>query len=56
VAAIHQATSHQQRVVRCSLSELPSVVIDSPATIVIGAVAAFDVTSEFLRGLSVTAT
>jgi len=56
VAAIQQATSTQQRVVRCVLSELGGATIESPATIVIGAVAAFDVTGEFVRGLSVAGT
>jgi siroheme synthase len=52
VAAIRQATSSQQTIVRCALSELAGVVVESPATIVIGAVAAFDLTSEFIRGLA----
>ncbi|HSB87087.1 MAG TPA: uroporphyrinogen-III C-methyltransferase [Ilumatobacteraceae bacterium] len=56
VAAIQQATSPQQQVVRCALAELSRVAIESPATIVIGAVAAFDVTSEFVQRLSVVAT
>ena len=56
VAAIGHATSADQRVVRCSLVELADAAIESPATIVIGAVAAFDVTREFVRGLSATAT
>lgn len=56
VAAIQQATSTQQRVVRCALSELGGATIESPATIVIGAVAAFDVTGEFVRRLSVAGT
>jgi uroporphyrin-III C-methyltransferase len=53
VAAIRHATSSQQHVVRCSLSELAAAAVESPATIVIGAVAAFDLTSEFVRGLAV---
>ncbi|HEY0520255.1 MAG TPA: uroporphyrinogen-III C-methyltransferase, partial [Ilumatobacteraceae bacterium] len=52
VAAIRYATSEQQHVVRCALSELANAVVESPATIVIGAVAAFDLTSEFVRGLA----
>jgi uroporphyrin-III C-methyltransferase len=56
VAAICQATSSQQRVVRCALSELGGAAFESPATIVIGAVAAFDLTSEFIRGLVVADT
>jgi uroporphyrin-III C-methyltransferase len=56
VAAVIGATSDRQRVVRCTLAGLPEADVASPATIVIGAVAAFDLTSEFVRGLSATAT
>lgn len=42
VAAIHSATTGDQVVARCDLAELGSTPIESPATIVIGAVAAFD--------------
>jgi len=56
VAAIRHATSSQQQVVRCTLSELGDATVESPATIVIGAVAAFDLTSEFIRGLTVADT
>lgn len=56
VAAIRHATSSQQHVVRCALSELGDTVVESPATIVIGAVAAFDLTGEFIRGLAAAAT
>jgi uroporphyrin-III C-methyltransferase len=56
VAAIRHATSSQQQVVRCSLSELADAAVASPATIVIGAVAAFDLGSEFIRGLAVADT
>jgi uroporphyrin-III C-methyltransferase len=56
VAAIRHATSSQQHVVRCALSELGDTQVESPATIVIGAVAAFDLTSEFIRGLAVADT
>ena len=52
VAAIRDATSAQQHVVRCALSELATAPIESPATIVIGAVAAFAFNSEFVRGLA----
>ena len=52
VAAIRHATSIEQHVVRCALSELAEVVVESPATIVIGAVAAFDLHGEFIRGLA----
>ncbi len=56
VAAIRNATSSEQLVVRCALSELADALVESPATIVIGAVAAFDVTGEFIRGLAVADT
>jgi uroporphyrin-III C-methyltransferase len=56
VAAIRHATSSQQHVVRCALSELADAAVESPATIVIGPVAAFDLTSEFIRGLAVADT
>jgi siroheme synthase len=52
VAAIRHATSSGQHVVRCALSELADTLVESPATIVIGAVAAFDLTDEFIRGLA----
>jgi uroporphyrin-III C-methyltransferase len=52
VAAIRQATSSEQTIVRCVLSELADVAVESPATIVIGAVAAFDLTSEIVRRLA----
>ena len=56
VAAIRHATSSQQHVVRCALSELAATAVESPATIVIGAVAAFDLNGEFIRGLAVADT
>jgi uroporphyrin-III C-methyltransferase len=56
VAAIRHATSSQQHVVRCALSELGVAAVESPATIVIGAVAAFDLNGEFIRGLAVADT
>jgi uroporphyrin-III C-methyltransferase len=56
VAAIQDATSSKQHVVRCALSELADTAVESPATIVIGAVAAFDLTGEFIRGLAVADT
>jgi len=52
VAAIRDATSTQQHVVRCALSELAITPVESPATIVIGAVAAFELNSEFIKGLA----
>ncbi|MEY2583678.1 MAG: uroporphyrin-III C-methyltransferase [Ilumatobacteraceae bacterium] len=52
VAAIRHATSSQQHVVRCALSELADAQVESPATIVIGAVAAFDLTGELIEGLT----
>jgi uroporphyrin-III C-methyltransferase len=56
VAAIRHATSIQQHVVRCALSELAGAAVESPATIVIGPVAAFDLTGEFIEGLAVADT
>jgi uroporphyrin-III C-methyltransferase len=56
VAAIRYATSSEQEILRCSLSELADAAVTSPATIVIGAVAAFDLTGEFVRGLAVADT
>ena len=44
VAAIHRATTGAQAVHRCSLAELAHADVRSPATLVIGAVAALDVT------------
>jgi uroporphyrin-III C-methyltransferase len=52
VAAIRHATSSQQHVLRCALSELADAAVESPATIVIGAVAAFDLSGEFIEGLA----
>ena len=51
VAAIHSATTRTQLVTRCTLSELGLVAVESPATIVIGAVAAFDLNGD--AGLAV---
>lgn len=45
VAAIHRATTGAETAQRCVLSELGTTVVQSPATLVIGAVAALDVTS-----------
>lgn len=45
VAAIRRATTEQQVVVRCRIDELADIDIDSPATLVIGNVAALDVTA-----------
>ncbi|BAN03823.1 uroporphyrinogen-III C-methyltransferase [Ilumatobacter coccineus] len=42
VAAVRSATTGDQVVARCDLAELGSTHVESPATIVIGAVAAFD--------------
>jgi uroporphyrin-III C-methyltransferase len=43
VAAIRSATQPQQTVVRCRLDELGDTPVQPPATLVIGAVAGFDV-------------
>ena len=51
VAAIRDATSPHQEVLRCRLDELAAAPVQSPATLVIGAVAAFDMRSEYLRGV-----
>ena len=51
VAAIRDATSPHQAVLRCRLDQLAAAPVKSPATLVIGAVAAFDMRSEYLRGV-----
>ncbi len=53
VAAIQFATTNRQLVTRCRLDELAETEIESPATLVIGAVAALNVTdvSSRLGGL-----
>jgi uroporphyrin-III C-methyltransferase len=51
VAAVRYATSSEQEVVRCRLDQLATTEVRSPATLVIGEVAAFDMRSEFLRGV-----
>lgn len=51
VAAIRFATTTEQDIVRCDLDDLGTTSIESPATIVVGAVAAFD-----LRGSTAFAT
>ena len=43
VAAVHRATTGEQTVLRCVLRELATAPIESPAVIVIGAVASLDV-------------
>ena len=45
VAAIHRATTGAQTVQRCALRDLAETAMHSPATLVIGAVAALDVTA-----------
>ncbi len=44
-AAVHRATTGDETVVRCSVRELATTPIESPAVIVIGAVASLDVRS-----------
>lgn len=51
VAAIRSATTASEHIVRCDLAELGDVDIESPATIVIGSVAALD-----LRSVAATVT
>ncbi len=45
VAVIHRATTGDEHVVRCTLADLGVTAVESPATIVIGAVAALNVKS-----------
>ena len=45
VAAVGSATTQAQAVVRCRLADVAAAPVQSPATIVIGAVAALDVTA-----------
>ena len=49
VAAIHWGTRPEQHTVRTSLAELADALVESPATIVIGAVAAFDFTNTSIE-------
>jgi siroheme synthase len=42
-AAIGRATTNEQTVVRCRIDELADTHVESPATLVIGAVAALNV-------------
>jgi uroporphyrin-III C-methyltransferase len=51
VAAIHSATTSDEVTLRCRLDELANAPVESPAVLVIGAVAAFD-----LRGYDSAAT
>ncbi len=50
VAAVRSATTDDEEVVRCSLAELGDAPVEAPATIVVGAVASFD-----LRGVRIPA-
>ena len=52
VASIHRATTERQDVVRCELANLAETAIESPAVIVIGPVAALNLTALSV-GLSV---
>jgi uroporphyrin-III C-methyltransferase len=45
VAAVHAATTEREKVARCRLDELGETAVDSPAVVVIGAVAALDLRS-----------
>ena len=49
VAAIERASTNDERTVRCTLGDLATTHIESPATIVIGAVAGFSLTGMPLR-------
>jgi len=55
VAAIRRATTDQQTVVRCRIDELAVTAIESPAIMVIGAVAALDVAALDVAALDVAA-
>lgn len=55
VAAIRWGTRPEQETVRTTLVDLPNVAIEAPCTIVIGAVAAFDLTSPHLHDTPVEA-
>ena len=46
VAAVRSATTLDEVVARCRLDELATTPVESPAVLVIGAVAAFDLRSE----------
>jgi siroheme synthase len=46
VAAVHRATTAHQDVTRCALHDLGDTDVRSPAVIVIGPVAAFDLTGS----------
>lgn len=49
VMAVHSATTATEIVTRCRLDDLGDAAIESPATIVVGAVAAFDLTGASTR-------
>jgi uroporphyrin-III C-methyltransferase len=53
VAAIHWGTRPEQHTVRTRLADLADAHVESPATIVIGAVAAFDFTSDTIESEAV---
>jgi siroheme synthase len=56
VAAVERATTDAERVVRCRLDDLATTPVDSPAVIVIGPVAALELTpSTLLATVSPTA-
>jgi uroporphyrin-III C-methyltransferase len=52
VAAIRDATGAEQDVVRCTLGTLGTTAVRSPATLVVGAVAAFDVLAGCVDALA----
>jgi len=52
VAAIRQATGSDQSVVRCTLAALADAAVQSPATIVVGPVAALDVVHGLVAPLA----
>jgi uroporphyrin-III C-methyltransferase len=49
IMAVHKATTDAEVIIRCRLDELGAAAIESPATVVIGAVATFDLTSAAVQ-------
>jgi uroporphyrin-III C-methyltransferase len=52
VAAVERATTDAERVVRCRLDDLATTPVESPAVIVIGSVAALDVSPSALLAVA----
>jgi uroporphyrin-III C-methyltransferase len=49
IMAVHKATTDAEVIIRCRLDELGAAAIESPATVVIGAVTTFDLTSAAVQ-------